>query len=171
MADTQTLYKLIILYMLDKVDFPLTNTQITHLVLEKEYTSYFVLQQTFTELLESGLILSESTHNNTQYRITPSGKETLSFFSDKISDEIKADIGQYFTENQISLKNEVSVVADYYKNTDGGYAARCQLREKNKTQLELTLTVPNREIAEAVCTNWKKQKDNVYEYLMDLLIQ
>ena len=35
-----TLYKLIILYMLQNVNFPLSNTQISDFILEKEYTNY-----------------------------------------------------------------------------------------------------------------------------------
>ena len=38
MSETYTLYKLIVLYMLDKVDFPLTTSQISEFILEKEYT-------------------------------------------------------------------------------------------------------------------------------------
>ena len=41
MSETFTLYKLIILYMLDKVDFPLTNAQISEFILNKGYTTYF----------------------------------------------------------------------------------------------------------------------------------
>ena len=35
MSEPLTLYKLIILYMLEKVDFPLTNAQISGFVLDK----------------------------------------------------------------------------------------------------------------------------------------
>ena len=45
MSEAFTLYKLIVLYMLEKVDFPLTNGQISEFILEKGYTSYFTLQQ------------------------------------------------------------------------------------------------------------------------------
>ena len=51
MAEAFTLYKLIILYMLDKVDFPLTNSQISEFVLDKGYTDYFKLQQALSCLL------------------------------------------------------------------------------------------------------------------------
>ena len=40
MADTLTLYKLIVLKMLDEADAPLTGAQITDFILEKEYTNY-----------------------------------------------------------------------------------------------------------------------------------
>ena len=49
MAEAFTLYKLIILYMLDKVDFPLTNSQISEFVLDKGYTDYFKLQQALSD--------------------------------------------------------------------------------------------------------------------------
>ena len=39
MAEPFTLYKLIILYMLKKVDFPLTNSQISEFVLDEGYTT------------------------------------------------------------------------------------------------------------------------------------
>ena len=56
MAEAFTLYKLIILYMLDKVDFPLTNSQISEFVLDKGYTDYFKLQQALSELAAGGLM-------------------------------------------------------------------------------------------------------------------
>ena len=51
MAEPLTLYKLIILYMLKKVAFPLTNAQISEFVLDQEYTTYFTLQQAISELV------------------------------------------------------------------------------------------------------------------------
>ena len=47
MAKSFTLYKLIILYMLNQVDFPLTNSQISEFILDKGYTTYFKLQQAY----------------------------------------------------------------------------------------------------------------------------
>ncbi len=43
MAQPLTLYKLIVLYMLDRVDFPLSTSQISEFVLDKGYTTYFKL--------------------------------------------------------------------------------------------------------------------------------
>ena len=47
--------------MLNQVDFPLTNSQISEFILDKGYTTYFKLQQALSELLESGFIREEST--------------------------------------------------------------------------------------------------------------
>ena len=58
-----TLYKLMILYMLEKVNFPLTNNQITGFILDQGYTDYFHVQQAISELVESNLITTETIRN------------------------------------------------------------------------------------------------------------
>ena len=54
--EPMTLYKLIILYMLDRATQPLTKAQIDDFILEKEYTNYLTLQQAIAELCEIQLI-------------------------------------------------------------------------------------------------------------------
>lgn len=81
MAEPFTIYKLTILYMLDKAGFPLSNTQISNFFLEKEYTDYFRVQEVIGDLVNADLINFESTHSNTQYTLTAAGKETLGFLS------------------------------------------------------------------------------------------
>ena len=76
MAEALTLYKLIILYMLRKVNFPLTNAQISDFILGQEYTSYFHLQQAISEMLEADLVTAEVIRNTSYYRMTEEGKKT-----------------------------------------------------------------------------------------------
>ena len=45
LSEPMTLYKLMNLYMLKQVNFPLTNAQLSNFFLEREYTTYFTLQQ------------------------------------------------------------------------------------------------------------------------------
>ena len=59
LSEPMTLYKLMNLYMLKQVNFPLTYAQISDFFLSREYTDYFTLQQALTELLEAGLARSE----------------------------------------------------------------------------------------------------------------
>ena len=171
MAEPITIYKLIILYMLSQVDFPLGNTKISNFFLDKEYTTYFTIQQVLNDLLDSELIVAESTHNNTNYRITASGRETLDFFEDKISEAIRQDIREYFSQNQIEMKKEADISADYYRTPQHNYAVHCPLRQKNIPVIDLTLTVKNTEMAEAVCKNWQEQSPEVYACLMDMLVK
>ena len=113
MSEPLTLYKLIILYMLEKVDFPLTNAQISGFILDKGYTTYFHLQQAISELIDSKLIVSKTIRNTSYLQETAQGKQTLSYFEDQISDGIKKDISDFFRENIIQMREELSAVADY----------------------------------------------------------
>ena len=176
MAEPFTIYKLTILNMLDKVDFPLTNTQISDFFLEQEYTDYFRVQQVLNDLADSGLIRTESTHSNTQYYITAAGRETLGFFRDKLTDAIEHDTIAYFEKNKMALRTVNSIIADYYKTPNQDYAVRCQFRVHDTNLIELahpTEVVPSYawNAAEAICNNWKKQNEDVYAYLMDILMQ
>lgn len=171
MAEPFTIYKLTILNMLDKVDFPLTNTQISNFFLEQEYTDYFKVQQVISDLVETDLIRAESTHSNTQYTITAAGKETLGFFKDKISDAIENDTISYLSKNKLELRNDNAILADYFKTPNQDYAVRCQYRERDTNLIDLTLTVKRKEQAQAICDNWKKQNEDVYAYLMDILMK
>ena len=104
--DPLTLYKLIVLYMLNRVDFPLTKAQITDFILEKEYTTYMNLQSVLAQLRDSNMIMERTIRNRTQLLITEEGKTTLGFFENRISPEIKKDIETYLQEKSISLKEE-----------------------------------------------------------------
>ena len=72
-ADSSTLYKLMLLYMLNKVNFPLTNSQMTDFMVNKNYTSYFVVQESLNDLISLEYVKSENFHSKTQYQITKSG--------------------------------------------------------------------------------------------------
>ena len=106
MAEASTLYKLVILYMLRKVTFPLTNAQITEFIVGKEYTDYFHVQEAINDLLDAKLISGERIRNTSQYHATIDGENTLEYFSYMISDAIKADIDEYMRENAFEMRNE-----------------------------------------------------------------
>lgn len=170
MTESFTLYKLIVLYMLEKVDFPLTTSQISEFILDKGYTTYFKLQETLTEMIDSGLLKVETTHNRTLYRLTEEGTETIHFFSNKISPAIQADIDEFLEEKQYELKEEVSVKSDYYLNTNHEYEVCCQIEENGFNLIDLKLTVPTKIEAETIAANWSSQSQDLYTLLLSKLL-
>ena len=157
--------------MLEQVDFPLTNAQLSNFILEKEYTNYFNIQQAINELESTALIRGETIRNSSLFRITPAGSETLSFFENEISEAIKSEILEYLKSNRYSLREEVSTLSDYYEAKKGEFIARCYVLEKDSKIVEINLSVPTEEAAQAVCRSWKNQSAEIYEYLMAKLLQ
>jgi len=170
MAEAYKLYKLIVLYMLDKIDFPLTNSQISEFILNEGYTNYFTLQQTLSELSASGFIHEESTHSRTFYHLTEEGRQTLHFFKNDISSAIQDDINEFLTQKKYELKNEVSVKSDYYQNSNGDFSVRCQVFEQGSPLIDLTLTAPTEAQAQTMSNNWAKKNQEIYASIMTSLL-
>ncbi len=170
MSEPVTLYKLIILYMLQKVDFPLTTSQISSFILDRGYTSYFTLQSVLSELSETGMVRLEKIRNTSYYTITQPGEEALRYFQGRISREIRDDIDRYMQENKIQLRDEVSIISDYYRNTADEYSVHCVVKEKYANPIDLTITVPDEAQAKAVCNNWRKKCQEIYEFVMKELL-
>ena len=169
MQEPLTLYKLIVLYMLDRVDFPLTKAQIGDFILEREYTNFLTLQQAIGELIDAGLVTAQSIRNRTHLLMTKDGSETLSFFGNQINASIKEDINHYFKENEIALRNEVSILSDYYKSTSGEYEAHLVAKDKGINLIDITISVPGEDTAAAICDNWQKKNQDIYQYIIGQL--
>lgn len=167
--DPLTLYKLIVLYMLDKAAFPLTKTQISDFIQEKDYTNFFTLQQVFSELIDTELVNALTIRNRTQLSVTDEGRETLRFFGNRISDGIRQDIDTYFQEKEIELRNEASVQGNYYKSTSGEYEAHLSARDRGITLVDITLSVPTEELASSICDHWQEKNQSIYQYLTEQL--
>lgn len=170
MAESFKLYKLIVLYMLDKVDFPLTNSQISEFILDEGYTTYFKLQQAISELADSGLIREESTHSRTFFHLTEEGEQTIRYFIGDISPAIQSDIDGFLKDKKYDLKEEVSVKADYYRTPGGEYAVTCQVIEQNAPLIDLTITVPSEEEAQTATGNWMRKSQEIYAQIMAQLL-
>ena len=171
-SEPSTLYKLIILYMLDKSEVPLSYVSISDFVLGMDYTNYFTLQQTLSDLEASKLIITENpTSKDTIYHITDNGKVTLEYFSDRISDAIKNDVLNYYSNHDISLKKDTVVVAEYYNTRGNQYTVRCQIKSNNVIIFEVDFSITGQKQAEIMCENFKQKSDDIFAYLMDMLVQ
>lgn len=163
-------YKLIILYILHRVDFPMSNTQITNIMTEKEYTNYFNIQTILSELTNDGFISDQKNRNQTLYRITALGNETLDFFYKDIPKDVRDDIDIYLTEEKYTLLEEVSTYADYYQNTPTEYVTDLKILERDSAIIELKLSVPTKQGAEAICDRWKQKNADIYAYVFNILL-
>ena len=131
-----------------------------------EYTSYFALQQVLNELLEAGLIRVHTNHNMSRYEITKEGEDTLEFFGKNISPAIIDDMDQYLKKNRFRIRNEAGIISDFYKSTNQDYIVHCEVREGKTVLLDLSISVPDRDQAESMCSQWEKKNQEIYAYVM-----
>ena len=170
LAEPMTLYKLMNLYMLHQVNFPLTNAQLSNFSLDRESTKYFTLQQALNELLDAGLVKKETMRNSSRYEITKEGEETLEFFGKNISPAIVSDMDEYLKQNRFRMRNEVGLISDFYKSTNQDYIVHCEVREGKAVLVNLDISVPDKEQAEIMCNHWKDRSQEIYAYVMKSLM-
>lgn len=167
--DPLTLYKLIVLFMLDRVNFPLTKAQISDFILQQEYTNFLTLQRVLSDLSDANFVITKVMGNRTLLSITEEGKDTLSYFDNRINIKIKDDIELYLQNNRLELRNEVSIQSNYYKSTSGDYEARLIGKDKETILVDITMSVPTEEIAISICANWNEKNQQIYKYLTEQL--
>ena len=165
-----TLYKLMILYMLDRVDFPLSGSQLGEFVISRGYTGYFHFQQALNELEEDSFISGEPLRNSTNYSLTETGKEALTLFSSGIPGKIKEDILDYFGDQKLTLRREHDITADYDIRPNGEYIVRTVIKDRGDPLLSMEINVVTKEQAAAICDQWKEKSEIVYQYIIDTLL-
>ena len=169
--DDLFLYKIIILYMLDRIDeYTLTNTQLANFLQAHGYKNNFNMHESLSGMIESGFISVTTIRDTQHYKITDAGEEALFYFENRLPDSIKKDILEYFRKERINLKKESEIYADYYPNENEEYTVECVIKERKDTLMDLKFTVPTRGLAVSICDNWRAKSTEVYNYLINELV-
>lgn len=165
-----TIYKLMILYMLSHVSFPLTNSQLSDFFISYNYTNYFSFQQAVNELLETNLIHSHAHHGSTKYELTSQGEDTVKFFGSKLNPDAMEDMDHYLKQNNFKFVNESSNIAEYYQNSDLDYIVHFEVREGKTKLINLELSAMNEKTAKYMCDKWRDKSSDIYKYIISNLL-
>lgn len=166
-----TIYKLIILYMLSKVDAPLPSGVISDYITSRGYTNFFTLQNAFGELLRSELIAEQTTYHLAYYTLSDTGRETLDSFGGSLSHSIRQEIDNFLSEKRFEIADETAYISDYQKTPDNTYLATCTLKEGNYILFELSLDAATEEDAIRICDNWRDASTELYQMALQKLLK
>ena len=160
--------KLIILYLIEKIEIPLSNSEICQFALEKNLMDYFSVQQYLSEMVESGLLEVTTENNSTRYTITADGEETLNYFIKHISNYAKTVINNYAMENSKRIRAEYAVTANYFQEMNNEYTVKCGVYDSDGTTalMELSVNVATKDQARIICRNWKNNVADLYGKIM-----
>ncbi|MCT4621685.1 MAG: DUF4364 family protein [Marinisporobacter sp.] len=164
-------HKLLLLYIFDKFSMALTNAQITQFVMEKDYMNYFSLQQFLGELTDTGMLEYSESNNGFFYVITEKGKRTLQYFENRLSNDLISTLEKSIEEKKKKLLKERQVTASYAKENENDYMVDLKVTENNITLIDLKLNVVSNKHAKQICDKWKKEAQNLYGQIINLLIE
>ncbi len=177
-TDPMTLYKLMVLYLLKHVSYPLTEDRLSEFFISGNYTDYFRLKEILSQLTESGMVRQNRAAAATHYSITPEGEEAFGYFGTRLPQEITEEMDRFLKENRVSIRDEVSITADYFPAADAGtgavfgqdYTVCCEINEGRSRLLSLSFTVPDEEQAKFMCSKWQERSQEIYSYLIRRLL-
>ena len=168
--ESYTLYKLLILYMLSQVDFPLTTSQISEFVIDHGYTTFFTFQEALTDMVDTNLLIVEATHNRSLYHLTREGMDTLLLFEEQLNPGVKNDVDNYLQEKHYDLKGESGAKSTYRQNANGDFVVRCQIVENGSNLFDMKIIVPTEKEAETMASNWIRKNESIYTSMVTELL-
>lgn len=168
-SDKIARHKLILLYIIDKVDFKITNTEITQFVLESDFMNYFFVQQYLGEMTNAKLIDIKIEDGHEYYEMTALGRESLNFFMNRIPSSLIEEVNDRYQLKKEEKIKEKQLIGNYYQKNDFEFIVNLKVVENELTLINLSLNVTSKEQAKLICKNWKLNTEFICKEVFRLL--
>lgn len=159
--------KLLLLYIFHRINMPMNNSHITHIVLENNLINYFGLQQYISELVDSGFLSDTIENKKHLLNITSKGVDSLDFFIKRIPEKKKEVIDKYLETHLDLIKKDISVISEY-DIKGNAFMVRLALKSEDTTLIELKFPVENNSKAQEVSHFWKENYEEIYKKIMNM---
>ena len=169
-----TVNKLILLYVLDKMEIPLTENSILEICSsQNNWVNWMDCKDLLVQLIESKFVYKPNTDSDeNRYNITMAGRECLSQFYTRIPASLRDNIAQFAQENKLQFKRNQEYIAKSYKNEDGSYTVDLKILEPLTTEsiFTLSLKTDTRHTATVACKKWRELAASIYEHVYNKII-
>ena len=162
--------KLLILYILRKLDRPIGSMELTDYIVEERLMDYATYQQRVNELVLSGHIASIVDEGKTQYKISDAGLGLLSEMLDLIPQTEKNRVERTLRKLDRRIINNRSVKADYTPVDEHGGVVHLRIKEGDLTIMGMEIAIASKKEARAICRNFKSNTSKIYAGIVDLLL-
>lgn len=161
--------KLLVLYVIKALKHPISNTQLTEIILENNFINYFTLQQYISELVSSEFLKYVEKNEKQLLTITVRGEKVLSLFNGRIS-LLKRDIIDNYISSAIDcIKKELTIYSDYTIESNNSFIVNLKALEDESLLMDLKVSVPSKKQASTLCSKWKENPSEIYTKIMQSL--
>lgn len=154
--------KLIILYLLKKMNMPVSLAHIQSFTLSTDCMDYFSLSSYLAELKAGKQVNQTKENNQTCYEITQTGMQTLSYFENLLSENLKQSIQTYVKANKPRLKDALDISAVFSETDKDNYSVNLSLAENSEEIISVSLSSLSKAQAKKICANWKNNTSDLY---------
>ena len=164
--------KFAILYTLCKNVEPMTMPVLCDVLTfeKKQVMNYFDLSIMLNELIGDGFAETLFYRDERAFCLTEKGKETNSFFFERVPKSIRNWIDKTVSERKFEEQiNPNSVTAEVLPIATHQYMATPNMLDANLPMLELKIHAGGRAQSEKAAKLLKKNADRIYEFLIDII--
>lgn len=172
-ANNAKISKLVILFVFDKMEIPLTEDTIIDMCCsQNSWISYMLCKEILADLVDSGfIVINNSKSGERYYTITTEGRMCLNYFFINIPASMREEISNYVKNNRLNFRRKQEYFRDYSRNDDGSYTVLLKILDPAGPKLELKLNVANRSNAQDIYKKWEEKASQVYGALYDILLE
>jgi DNA-binding PadR family transcriptional regulator len=170
--------KLLLLYLINMMDLPMSRSQITDFIIQKDLMNHFTLEQNLTDMVARGFLdaTTENTQdeNTTRYALTEEGLTNLELLDAQIPRPVRSVITQYVEDNRGKIKKGFEKTAHYFPNVENDeYIVKCGVYDDKRGSMLMEIQVPvvTREQAKHIQTNWNENYNSLYQKILSILIE
>ena len=163
--------KLLILYILQKVNHPVNYKELLELVISISDMNYFDFQQFLQDLLDDKFILKYLRDDDEIIELTAEGKNALELTLDMLPGIIKLKVDSSFKEQYNKIKDEFSVYAKYTPISETTFTVNCKIVENSQTIFNLEIIADSRGQAKEIVNNWNKNAEQIYPNILKVLTE
>ena len=164
--------KLILLFVLDKMEIPLTEISLLDICTNRnDWLNYMDCKDIMWQLQNVDFIIKcVDAENESRYKISTKGRECLACFDKDIPLSLRNEITEFAKDNRLEFKRNQEYIGKYTKNLDKTYTATLKIKDplEGKNMLEIKMQLPTMKQATTICKNWREKATEVYEKLFDL---
>ncbi len=177
-SNENSLNALILLFVFDKMDIPMTEYTIIEMVSSlNNWIYYMPCKEALNTLIKNNWIQkvngpsgSNMSTQETYYALTVDGRMCLSHLFYTIPASIRVAIVDFITEKRMHFRRKQEYLCDYYPNEDGTYTVILKIMDSVRTIVELNLCVADRTVANTIYRKWEEKAADVYALLHENLI-
>lgn len=163
--------KVLILYILYKIDKDITNDGLFKIISSINGLNYFYFQQTLTDLVETNLVGCFTKDDEPVIKITSEGKNAFSLTKDILPGIVKLKADSIFEKELSSIEEESSITAEFIPKNENEYTVKCKIIENNEIVFEVRTFAGSRDRAKKISENWKNNAVEIYPKILDLLLE
>lgn len=163
--------KLLLLYILDTANKPLTTDQIAELVSKVDDMNYFDICEYLDTLRKNEFIKLELIDSVQVHSLTDNGKKTLEELLELIPGLDLYKLKKLISSNIGEIKKNYEVGTSILPLKDGQCKVNCYIKDSNEDIFNIMLYTGNKDDAKNISKNWQEKYLEMQEYILKKLAE